>query len=63
MYEIFGSMPETSWLRPVFAVELPADHNDRILPKTTLGQWRLSFEVADAVIEAGRRDRIQVPLH
>lgn len=38
IHEIFGSMPETSWLRPVFAVELPADHNDRILPKTTLGQ-------------------------
>lgn len=49
------SMPETSWLRPVFAVELPADHKDLILPRTTLGQCRLSFDVADAVIEAKRK--------
>lgn len=45
-------VPETSWLRPEFALELPTDQRERILPRTTLGQWRDSVDVADDVITA-----------
>ena len=46
------TLPDTSWFNPALGPEVPADHKDRILPKTTLGQWRPSFDVVEEVMAA-----------
>jgi hypothetical protein len=51
------ALPDTSWLSPALGPEVPADHRDRILPKTTLGQWRPSVEVADDVMAATHQEK------